>query len=176
MMKIINDLGTEYIILGQHFIGNERPDYHHACADRHEDEKMLVKYVDQVIDAMETGVFSYVAHPDLINFVGSDDIYEKHMRRLCKAAVKLDIPFEINFLGIRGKRIYPKDLFWKIAGEEGVTVVFGFDAHDIKAAYDGASLEVALEMVKKYNLKYEPFPTLICPRTKKPLDMGYDKK
>ena len=37
-------------------------------------------------------------------------------------------------------------------------------------------IELVLEMVEKYNLKYEPFPTLICPRTKKPLDMGYDKK
>ena len=172
MMKIINDLGTEYIILGQHFIGNERPDYHHSTAP-YDSEEMLVKYVDQVIEAMETGVFSYVAHPDIINFVGDDGIYDKHMRRLCQASVRLGIPFEINFLGIRGKRKYPKDLFWKIAGEEGVTVVFGFDAHDTRAAYDGESFEVALQMVEKFGLKYEPYPTLICPRTKKPLDMGY---
>ena len=33
-------------------------------------------------------------------------------------------------------------------------MTFGFDAHSVKAAFDGASLVKAEETVKKYNLNY----------------------
>ncbi|MBR6004786.1 MAG: hypothetical protein IK063_01005, partial [Clostridia bacterium] len=81
------------------------------------------------------------------------EIYEKENRRLCRAAAQAEIPLEINFLGIRDNRHYPNDKFWKIAGEEGCTAVFGFDAHKAQAAYDGDSLPEAQRIVSEYGLK-----------------------
>ena len=165
MLETATSLGAEYLILGQHYIryGTEGECPPVKPNDKPED---LAWYVDSLIEAMQTGVFSYLAHPDLFNFVGDEAIYEAEMRRLCKAAVRYEMPLEINFLGIRDHRIYPTERFWKIAGEEGCEVVFGCDAHKYKHAYDAESLAVAHDLVAKYNLRYNPYPTMIHPVTK----------
>lgn len=59
--------GVEYMLLGQHWLGNEIGERY--CGTATEDESKLVRYCDQVIEGMNTGLFTYVAHPDLINFV-----------------------------------------------------------------------------------------------------------
>ncbi len=78
----------------------------------------------------------YVAHPDIFNFVGDNKIYQEEMRKLCIASRELNVPLEINFLGIRENRNYPTDAFWQVAGEEQAPVTFGFDAHDVESAFD----------------------------------------
>ena len=109
---------------------------------------------------MASGAFTYIAHPDLINFTGDDAVYVSEIRRICRASKEYDVPLEINFLGIREGRLYPRDLFWKTVGEEKAPVTFGFDAHSVRAAFDGASLVKAKEMVKKYELNYIGMPKL----------------
>ena len=47
-----------------------------------------------------------------------------------------------------------------MAGEEGCKVVFGFDAHDVDAAYDGESLKRAEKLVEKYNLDLVEYPEI----------------
>ena len=89
------------------------------------------------------------------------------MRKLCKSAVVHDIPLEINLLGCRSYRMYPNKSFWKIAGEEGCSAVFGFDSHTAKDAYDEASIPVAEWLAERYGLKVIDYPTLIDPKTKK---------
>ena len=81
------------------------------------------------------------------------------------------MPLEINFLGIRSRRIYPKESFWRIAGEEGCEAVFGLDAHAAKDAYDEESLSIAEWITKKYGLKVLEYPTLIDPKTKKKFEL-----
>ena len=165
MLDVAVSLGTEYLILGQHYIryGEENQIASVKPTEREED---LADYVDTILQAMQTGVFTYVAHPDILNYTGDNTIYEKHMRRLCQASTEYHLPLEINFLGIREKRCYPTERFWKIAGEEGCEVVFGCDAHKAKHAYDADSMAIAQAIVKKYNLRYNPCPTLIHPVTK----------
>ena len=165
MLDVATSLGAEYLILGQHYI-RYREENQHTSVKPTTEEDALAYYVDTVIQAMETGVFTYVAHPDILNYTGDDAIYEKHMRRLCQAATRCEIPLEINFLGLREKRIYPVERFWKIAGEEGCEVVFGCDAHKFKHAYDAESLEIAKEWTRKYHLRYNPYPTIVHPVTK----------
>ena len=164
MLRYANELGAEYLLLGQHYIDNEDV-YKTSVFKPCDVESRLKNYVDTVIEAMETGVFTYVAHPDVINFKGNMDIYREEMRRICQASVRLNLPLEINFLGIRADRHYPEPAFWKVAGEEKCSVVFGFDAHDTPAAGDVASLPTALDMVRKYDLHLVEYPTLIHPLT-----------
>ena len=154
------EYGAEYLILGEHFLCAENIEFTASVYETKE-EKDLEKYVDLVLSAMETGVFTYVAHPDILNYVGDDEIYKKHMRKICIASKRLNIPLELNFLGIRKKRHYPNNLFWQIAGEEKSPVTFGFDAHTALDSYDGKSLEYANDMVKRYKLNYTGMPKLV---------------
>ena len=160
MLKIALDFGAEYLILGQHHIYNGYPNGFYSGTP-HDDENHLKEYVQNVTDAINSGFFTYVAHPDLINFTGADNIYNDEMRKICIASREKNIPLEINFLGIRGQRKYPNEAFWKIAGEIHSPVTFGFDAHDVLSAFDGESIPIAKELVKKYNLNYIGKPEII---------------
>ncbi len=153
MLKLVKELGAEYLILGQHFIGNEHPGGTHTYG-RNDSATDLKEYVDCVVKGIESGVFTYVAHPDVFSFVGDEAVYKTEMRRICEASKTCGIPLEINFLGIREGRRYPTAAFWEVAGEVGCPVTFGFDAHEVAAAYDGESLKVAQQMVEKYGLNY----------------------
>lgn len=160
MIKKAIDFGAEYLILGHHYLENEYPDFI-ACTKSIDNKKHLIEYTDSVITGIKSGYFTYVAHPDVLNCSGNDEVYAEQMRRLCKTSLEYNIPLEINFLGIRGGRHYPNNIFWKIAGEEGSPVVFGFDAHESENAYDAKSLKIAENMVKKYNLNYIGRPHII---------------
>ena len=134
LLVMLRDNGIEYLILGQHWSGNEIDEPYNGRPT--ESEEQLKKYCDQVIEAMNTGVFSYVAHPDLLNYVGDEKIYENHMRRLCREAVSCGIPLEINLLGLGGGRHYPAERFWRIAAQEGNQAVLGADAHSPQMLLD----------------------------------------
>ncbi|MBR6792769.1 MAG: histidinol-phosphatase [Clostridia bacterium] len=126
--------GLDYLILGQHYCHNEYDtEYHVTRVTEVDQEDLLTTYVNQVIEAMKTGRYLYVAHPDNVVYRGSDAHYEQEMRRLCKAACELGVPLEINLSGYRYKATspndYPNDRFWKIAGEEHCTAVLGSDSH-----------------------------------------------
>lgn len=159
MLENARNFGAEYLILGQHFLGNEHPD---GIGTRSYivDPELLTEYVDSIISAIQTGVFTYIAHPDIIRFEGDEAHYEQEMTRLCKASLDLDIPLEINLHGIVNNRHYPSDRFFAIAGKIGSPVTFGFDAHDSSALLDKSSVESAKELVKKHNLNYIGMPKL----------------
>ena len=67
-------------------------------------------------------------------------------------------------MGIRDNRNYPNEAFWEIAGKENAPVTFGLDSHEVMDAYDEISLVRAMEIVKKYKLKYIGKPNLIMLR------------
>ena len=171
MLDNVNSLGAEYLLLGQHFIGEKEPEKSQGSTTPTDSVERLVKYADTVIEGIESGVFTYVAHPDIFNFWGDDDVYDAQMRRICKSSVEHGIPLEINFLGLRAGRKYPHESFWRIAGEEGCSVVFGFDSHAAKDAYDGKSLSIAELIVNKFGLKLIEKPFLIDPKTKKRIEL-----
>lgn len=159
MVKEARQKGAQYLILGQHSVGYDGVDLHWTT-DETDDEKKLSEYVNCVISAMESGYITYVAHPDIFNFTGDDETYEKEMTRLIKASAETKTPLEINFLGIRDNRHYPNEKFWKLAGRVGCQVVFGFDAHDVLGAGDIESLKKANEIVRKYKLDFIENPIL----------------
>lgn len=152
--------GAEYLILGQHFIAEEHPDGIYAMKANDCEEQLKI-YTDDVVSAIKSGVFTYVAHPDVFFFTGDNEVYVREAERICRASREYNIPLEINFLGIRGSRNYPNEAFWRIAGETGAPVTFGFDAHDAASAYDGGSLGKAFEIVKGFNLNYIGAPQII---------------
>ena len=133
MLRLLGQYDYDYLILGQHFIDNEQSAYMGVPTDS---EAVLCRYVDQVIEGLETGKFTYLAHPDLVHFTGEDVIYEQHMRRLCRACLDMNIPLEVNLLGLEDGRQYPCDKFFRIAALTGNRVILGCDAHRPEAVAD----------------------------------------
>ena len=146
-----HDMGIEYFILGQHWLGNEQNEPGSAAPTT--EESLLRRYCHQVCDAIQTGKISYVAHPDLLNYVGDKNVYRRHMRDLCRAAKQSDTPLEINFLGIATGRNYPNPCFWEVAAEEGCKTVLGMDAHAPDHIINPEPEKKALEMVRYYGLE-----------------------
>ena len=144
----------EYIILGQHFSTQEyapAEKRHHSTAGT-DDCAKLIDYTNLVIDAVNTGKFTYVAHPDLFNFFGDEDLYREQVRRLVLATKAKNVPLEINILGLRTKRNYPTPLFWDEASKLNPGVVIGCDAHDPKDVANKDDVLNALRFADKYKL------------------------
>lgn len=159
MLNIARNLGAEYLILGQHFILSEHPEGVGAGGPTDNEEHLKI-YVDEVIRAMKTGVFTYVAHPDVMCFTGDDEVYEREISRLCLAAREYDVPLEINLAGVRYNKFYPADKFWRIVGKIGAPVTIGYDAHIHTDLLNKEQLSVARRIIERHNLNYIGMPKL----------------
>ena len=160
MLKTARKFRAEYLIIGQHFIDEEWPGGI-GSRGRTENVELLKIYVNNTVKAIESGVFTYVAHPDIIGFVGDEKLYESEMERICVASKEHNVPLEINLHGIRNERHYPCDRFFSIAGRIGAPVTFGYDAHECSALLDKKPLARATEMVKRHKLNYIGMPRLV---------------
>ena len=72
LLEILKEGGVRYMILGQHFLGNEVEDRY--CGIPCPETRELERYVSQSIEALETGLFTYFAHPDLFRFTGDEAV------------------------------------------------------------------------------------------------------
>lgn len=127
LLEFLAPTEYEYLILGQHFVGDERGEPY--CMAPTDSQALLTRYTDQCCEALHTGAFSCFAHPDLLNFSGDESFYRAEARRLCRAAKDCRVPLEINLLGLGTGRNYPRESFWEEASAVGASVVIGFDAH-----------------------------------------------
>lgn len=143
------EAGVEYLILGQHFISDGV--YSGTPTD---DPDRLRDYCRLVMEGMETGLVSMVAHPDLMNFTGDRDIFDAETRKLCSRALELSVPLEMNLLGLASGRHYPNPAFWRVAGETGNEVVLSLDAHAVENITEAAPAEKkALELAGELGLR-----------------------
>lgn len=149
----IHQFPCDYLILGQHFLNNEDTQEYSGAYTT--DETFLKRYTEQVLQGLATGKFTYLAHPDLVNWGGSLSVYRHETRRLCEAVKKMDIPLEINFLGLYDHRHYPREEFWQVAGEVGNRVVFGCDAHEPAAVCRPNVEQQAQELALRCGLHWE---------------------
>ena len=147
LLEFISEYPIDYLLLGQHFLGNEQ-NAPYACR-RTKDESFFAAYVDQVCEGIRTGAFTYLAHPDLVCFDGDDATFRRHALRLCECAAETDTPLEINMLGLWDHRHYPSERFFKLAGEVGNKVVFGVDAHQPERIVEPDVLKRANELAEK---------------------------
>lgn len=151
LLPILRDQPLDYLLLGQHFIGDEMGEPYSGNPTA--DPSVLERYCDQVIEGMQTGLFTYLAHPDLIFFTGDDRTYRGNMRRVCREARECGIPLEWNLLGMTKGRNYPDRRFWELAAEEGCACVLGWDAHKPTAMEDTQTLNAALTRIHTLGLE-----------------------
>ncbi len=157
-LKFITRYEVDYLILGQHFIENEMSGKYSGVTTT--DAAYLEQYVNQTCEAMKTGLFTYFAHPDLVNFTGDAATFDRLYGKLIACAVDCNIPLEINLLGVRDHRPYPHDAFFKLCGEMGADVCIGCDAHSADVAYDRASFHKAMDMAERFGLHVIHDPVL----------------
>lgn len=148
-MKMLEKYSPDYLILGQHLLGDE-PE-RKMLTDQTTDEAFNA-YIEQVITGMQTGEFLYLAHPDMIGWRFTESVMKKGFKRLCEAAKEMDIPIELNLLGIRGKRMYPDMRFFEIAGAIENKIILGKDAHSPEDFLHPTDEKDALEMVDALRL------------------------
>lgn len=148
----------DYLILGQHFLGPNDQTYIGVATDR---EEVLAKYVDSVIQGMRSGRYLYLAHPDLVHFTGDETIYDRYMYRLCQEMKELEMPMELNLLGLADRRHYPVERFLKIAGEVENPYVLGIDAHTPEQLLNREVVKEAEELCRKYRIRLMDGMTLL---------------
>ncbi|MBR1912849.1 MAG: histidinol-phosphatase [Treponema sp.] len=128
---------AEYLVLGSHWVTDGTS--HVYCPDI-TDSSLLNRYIDQTIAGMETGLFAFLAHPDLFmkGWKEWDAQAKSCLSALLDAAKGLDMPIEVNGLGIsrtpnntsRGMRYqYPYVEFWEMVAQTNVRVICNSDAH-----------------------------------------------
>ena len=149
MLRLIEPYPVDYLLLGQHFNDSRETVYN---PNMQLSRSALGQYVDMVVAGMETGRFSCVAHPDLFYFAGPDRVYQREMARICRRAKELDVPLEINVLGLRTGRCYPNDLFWPLVKAEGCRAVLGCDAHRPEDVADPGQLKAAMAFADRFGV------------------------
>lgn len=151
LLPRVRDAGIEYLILGQHWLGNEENEPYSGRPTA--DETLLKRYCRQVMEGLDTGCFTYLAHPDLIHYVGDRSIYRRHMGELARFARQAGIPLELNLLGMGHGKHYPNPEFFALAAEEGCKIVLGMDAHEPGDILNEVREQKALEIVHHYGLQ-----------------------
>lgn len=157
--RFLKDRGIDFMILGQHFTRNEYDEGAvYVPAPHLNEEQVLVEYTDAVVKCIDSEKFLYIAHPDVALFNGDNAFYRDQAFRICEAALRRNVPLEVNLGGYRGGRRYPALEFWKVAGETGAPVVFGIDAHrpddfigldDLISAFRGETADYGLIYVEE---------------------------
>ena len=152
-------LGLDYLIFGNHFEDSDETGIYYGVAPLKEHAQ---SYCKNALLGMETGLFSYLAHPDL--FLMSYPVFDETAREIsetiCRRAKELNIPLEYNLQGQRleekGKAPgvgYPKRCFWEIAKEIGNEVIIGMDAHSPDALVDCERYDRAMEELRELGVK-----------------------
>ena len=144
------EINLDYLIMGQHFIHGAPGTPYTGTPTT--DKSMMTEYVDSVIAGAKTGKFMYIAHPDLVHYIGDQEFYKSEARRLCVSMKEMNIPLEINNLGMAGGRHYPNEIFWKIASEVGCEAMIGLDAHCLRDICYAEAYEKCKEMALRLKL------------------------
>ncbi len=145
----------DYLILGNHFEYSEEKGVYFGRAVV--DETMLNRYVDSALEGMSTGLYAYLAHPDLFmrGYPAFDRCCERASVRLCRAAKERGFALEYNLCGAldnrrTGEEHYPHHQFWQIAAAQGCDVIIGVDAHSPGALEDDSLREEGIRLLEGY--------------------------
>jgi histidinol-phosphatase (PHP family) len=93
-----------------------------------------------MIEAMQTGLFSFVAHPDLAmaGWKTWEDEAKSCFGAIIDCAIENKLPLEVNGQGMQKPMMktengiryqYPFDEFWLLAKEKGARIIANSDAH-----------------------------------------------
>ena len=121
----------DYLILGQHaYVNNNKMEFYF---DGSYNPERFYRYVNDLIEGMRSGLFTYVCHPDLYvsSLVSGKQIEMCRLaHQICQVAQEMDIPIEINLGGDHLPHPHPNYDFFDVAKEYNLKFIFGCDAHN----------------------------------------------
>ncbi len=136
----------DYLVLGQHYVK-----LHNKLISIFKITSLeeMTAYKNEVIDAINTGYFKFIAHPDIFLFSQKELTPEILLiaEEIILAAKAKNIPLEINANGIRKPKIivngkeqyrYPRLEFWQLVKKHDALCILSSDAHKPKYLYDEA--------------------------------------
>ncbi len=150
---LLGERKFDYLVGGVHLFEYEAQWCYTSGGVR--DGKTLRAYTDFFIAAMASGLFGFMAHPDLFasSLLPWDAEVKACVKAILEAAQDLAMPLEINANGLRqwpiqdGARVrqpYPWLPFWEMAAEYHIRVVVNADAHHPDEIHDGAVQQAML--------------------------------
>lgn len=156
---LLSTAKLDYLALGEHFYKHNAGIKNIFCADSTND---YIDYARAISDALKTGFFAFVAHPDImfINNFAWDSNCNKACEIIIEAAKSTNTLLEFNANGLRrgvqdfpdGTRCpYPHPTFWRMANEAGVKAVVGSDCHSPSVIYD-EFVQQAHELARQWKI------------------------
>lgn len=156
---LLGEYNFDYLVLGCHFFP-----FQGGWLSSHVDivdASRLAAYTKCVLESMYSGLFAFVAHPDLfgLSYLEWDANTEAASKDILSVAQELQIPLEINGYGLAKRKIatkegertaYPWRPFWELARDYQIQVVVNSDAHKPDHIVQG--IQQGLEMVQDLGL------------------------
>lgn len=135
---LLGECELDYLILGCHFFP-----FQGSWLSSHGDivdAKRLRAYTEFLAKSMRSGLFAFVAHPDLfgLSYLEWDENTKAASRDILATAQELALPLEINGYGLMKRKMrtpqgersaYPWRPFWELATDFDVKFVVNSDAH-----------------------------------------------
>ena len=150
----------DFLILGQHcYLSDD-----HFCWYFHNDirKNRLDLYTNHIVEGLKTGLFKYLAHPDLFmhSYPCWNEETEKYAKIILSTCEELDIPVEININGLIRRdwnevgHAYPNGDFFELARQYNVRFIIGIDAHS-PGAFNEEDIKKTLDFINKHHLKID---------------------
>lgn len=138
----------DYMILGVHFFKHNGKLIDTYSEITYEN---IDAYVNNIENAFKSGLFDYLAHPDifLYNDIKFNDVCKNAARRIAELCIKYDIYLEIN---CNGKGKYPRYEFYEAIKDMPLKFIIGVDSHD-PLRLSGSHIEESIALANKLGLK-----------------------
>ncbi|MGN0156077.1 MAG: histidinol-phosphatase [Lachnospiraceae bacterium] len=160
---LLTEKKLDYLLLGEHFFYSGNGDFCNVFnVTSIPDTTCYLDYAKAVTNAMKTGLFKMVAHPDifLMNPYAWDKNCEKAVDSIIETALITNTILEYNANGLRREKKeypdgirhpYPHDNFWKKVSETSIEVIVGSDCHTPELLWDTA-VETAYKNLASFGI------------------------
>jgi histidinol-phosphatase (PHP family) len=150
MANLLERRDFDYVVGSVHFLRDRSIDMHdYSVWNRgHSAEEIWERYFQTLAEAVRSGLFDILAHPDLVKVWGADrPVPQGDLRRYYEPAIEAiaesGIAVEVSTAGLRKRtqELYPAPAFLQMCVEVGAPVALSSDAHtpaDVGADYDQA--------------------------------------
>lgn len=138
--ELLGARGMDYLVGAVHWFPKDGDWSSSHAGGLTRDPAFIAAYAAQYVEAITSGRFAFMAHPDLFGMFHDcwDAAAEQAARDILAAAAETRTPLEINGLGFRKRtvasseglrHVYPWRPFWELAADYDVLVVANSDAH-----------------------------------------------
>ena len=165
--KLKKEKSVDYLIFGNHSYMDSsckaRKDEQMIFIESFDDDTYFDKYYECLSNAVKSGLFKYIAHPDcfLKGYGKWDDKTIAFTHKIAKLLQDYNMYAELSASGVRSRKYfeyngkqyapYPFKEFYKILSEYNITFVLGCDSHS-PSQLDDDAVKFICDMAKELNL------------------------